>query len=172
MTASAQAIQVREGALVEASSLAGSTIAIDGFNLLILLESALSGAFVFKGQDGCYRDISSVHGSYKRVVKTEEAILMVGQKLQQLNVNQVNWYFDSPVSNSGRLKTRLMELAAEHGFPWVVELVLNPDTLLVKSKDIVVTSDSWILDHCERWFNLGALLIAEIGGDNVLDLVD
>lgn len=171
ITASAQAIKGRQTNHVASEKLAGNTVSIDGFNLLILLESALSGAFVFKCQDGCYRDISSVHGSYKRVVKTEEAILMVGQTLQGLSAKHVHWYFDAPVSNSGRLKTLLLSLATEHGFPWTVELDNNPDTVLVKSDDIVVSSDSWILDNCKQWFNLGALLITEIGGDHVLDLV-
>ncbi len=171
ITASEQAIKARTTNQVSASELTGKVVEIDGFNLLILLESALSNAFVFKCQDGCYRDISSVHGSYKRVVKTEEAILLTGQTLQQLGVKQVNWYFDSPVSNSGRLKTLLLSLASAHGFPWSVELVYNPDTLLVKSSEIVVSSDRWILDNCRQWFNLGALLVQEIVGESVLDFV-
>jgi len=171
ISSSTQAIEARKQAHVLQTALQGSTVAIDGFNLLILLESALSGAFVFKCKDGCYRDISSVHGSYKRVVKTEEAILLVGRTLQQMSVRQVNWYLDSPVSNSGRLKTLMLTLAAEHGFPWSVELVYNPDTELVKLEEIVVSSDGWILDNCAQWFNLGGLLIEELGGAGVLDLV-
>jgi len=171
MTASSQAIVARQNNHIPKSQLAGSIVEIDGFNLLILLESTLSGAYVFKCQDGCYRDVSSVHGTYKRVVKTEEAVLLVGQTLERLGVKQVNWFFDSPVSNSGRLKSMLLELARVHGFPWSVELVYNPDTVLVKSPEIVVSSDAWILDHCAQWFNLGALLVAEIGGESVLDLV-
>lgn len=47
----------------------GNTLFIDGFNLLITLESALSGGFILEGVDGCYRDMASIHGSYKRAVR-------------------------------------------------------------------------------------------------------
>jgi len=30
---------------------------------------------------------------------------------------------------------------------------------LVISKEVVITSDAWILDGCAAWFNLGAYLI-------------
>ena len=134
-------------------------IEIDGFNLLILLESALSGAFIFKARDGLYRDISSVHGSYKRVVKTEEAIILTGKLLNDLKVQSVKWYLDQPVSNSGRLKTRLLELSALHGFKWEVELVFDPDKVLAKSENVIVSSDGWILNQASQWVNLGAVLV-------------
>ena len=135
------------------------TVIIDGFNLLILLESAMSGAFIFKGRDGTYRDIASVHGSYKRVQKTEEAILLIGKILQKQKVKSVKWLLDKPVSNSGRLKSMLLQIAEANHFQWEVELLFNPDKALAESKDIVVSSDGWILDRAERWFNLGKILI-------------
>lgn len=154
-----QEITGRNQTACQATDLVKETIEIDGFNLLILLESALSGAYLFKGRDGLYRDISSVHGSYKRVVKTEEAIHLVGDVLKAMKVEKVHWYFDQPVSNSGRLKTRLLEISESHQYNWEVTLVYDPDKVLAKSENIVVSSDGWILDHATRWFNLGAYLI-------------
>ncbi len=159
--ASAQEIQARQESECSAADLQGQTIEIDGFNLLILLESALSGAYVFQGRDGTYRDISSVHGSYKRVQKTEQAILLVGQILESLGAEAVQWYLDQPVSNSGRLKTMLMEISREHGLNWSVDLVFDPDKVLAKSSNIIVSTDGWILDQVPRWFNLGAFLIRQ-----------
>ncbi len=131
-------------------------IAIDGFNLLILLESALSGAYIFKGRDTCYRDISSVHSTYKRVMKTEQAILLIKNTLEEMQVHSITWYLDQPISNSGRLKTKLMEISEGN---WNVELVYNPDTVLAQSKNIVISSDGWILNQVQHWFNLGAYII-------------
>ena len=126
---------------------------------MILLESALSGAYLFNCLDGNYRDISSVHGSYKRVVQTEKSIELIGNILQELQVKQVLWLLDSPVSNSGRLKQMLYSIAEKNQFPWEVELVNNPDTVLAVSENIVVSSDAWILDKCKHWFNFSAYLI-------------
>lgn len=136
-----------------------NTIIIDGFNLLILLESWLSGAYIFKGLDGCYRDLSGVHGSYKRVQKTEDAFNIIATTLASLNVAKVTWVLDQPVSNSGRLKTFIREFAEKHQLNWNAILEYNPDVYLASSKDIVVSSDAWILNEATCWFNLGAYII-------------
>lgn len=157
MAASKQ--QVSKRAANEITEVQGTTVAIDGFNLIILLESALSGAFVFKGMDGTYRDLSGVHGTYKRVQQTTAVFKLVGDQLKELGIQKAIWYFDAPVSNSGRLKTLLMETAKQETYPWEVYLENNPDKVLAESEHVVVSSDAWVLDHADRSFNLGAYLI-------------
>lgn len=159
LSADRNKIPLRLDKALSSTQLAGKNIAIDGFNLLILLENALSNAYLFKCLDGTYRDISSVHGSYKRVIKTEEAIILVGNILKSLGSKEVLWLLDAPVSNSGRLKQMLLQLAETHQFNWKVELVNNPDKELAESKAVVISSDAWILDRCIEWFNFGAYLI-------------
>lgn len=169
VSSSEQEIVARQKKVCEAADLENQVIEIDGFNILILLESALSSAYIFKGRDGTYRDISSIHGSYKRVRKTEEAIVLIGNFLKEQKVKSIHWYLDQPVSNSGRLKTRLYEISIEHQFNWEVSLVFDPDKVLAKSEHIVVSSDGWILDQAGRWFNLGAELVEkELEGANVI----
>ena len=46
-----------------------------------------------------------------------------------------------------------------YDFNWEVELVFNPDTVLVKNNNVVISSDGWILDRVDKWFNLGNYLI-------------
>lgn len=159
ISASEQAINARQQSMCSAEDLKGSIVDIDGFNILILLESALSGAYILKGRDGTYRDISSVHGSYKRVVQTENAILLIGKALKKTGIQSARWYLDQPVSNSGRLKTKLLEISEIHQFNWQVELDYSPDKVLAESDNIIISSDGWILEQDGRWFNLGALLI-------------
>lgn len=159
ISSSDQEINARKQSICQVADIKNKIIDIDGFNILILLESALSGAYVFKGRDGTYRDISSIHGSYKRVKNTENAILLVGNTLKEMKVKSVKWYLDQPVSNSGRLKTRLLDLSKKNQFNWDVELAFNPDKVLANSENIIVSSDGWILDHTQKWFNLGAFLI-------------
>ena len=69
---------------LQPTQLASKEVMIDGFNVLILLESALSGAYLFKGLDGCYRDLSSVHGTYKKVKQTPH--LCVGPTNEAIKV--------------------------------------------------------------------------------------
>ncbi|MCB9755049.1 MAG: DUF434 domain-containing protein [Myxococcales bacterium] len=139
---------------VELASLAGAPLAIDGFNLLITIESLLSGGFVFVGRDRAHRDLASVHGTYRMVAETGDAVRAVGGRLTTAGVGPVTWYLDRPVSNSGRLRARLLELAAEHGWDWDARLVNNPDHELARSGVTVSTSDAWILDSCEAWVDI------------------
>ncbi|WP_299883211.1 DUF434 domain-containing protein [uncultured Lacinutrix sp.] len=156
MSASQQQIERRENHVIPFKNITSETIIIDGFNLLIILESALSGAYLFKGLDAAYRDLSGVHGTYKRVQQTENALLIVGNLLKE---NEVIWVFDRPVSNSGRLKTILRDIAIKHSFNWDIILENNPDKILAESNHIVVSADAWVLDRAELWLNLGAHII-------------
>ena len=55
-------------------AVAGQPIAIDGYNLLITVEAALSGGLIFQGRDGCLRDLASIHGTYRKVEETVPAL--------------------------------------------------------------------------------------------------
>ena len=134
-------------------------MAIDAFNLLITVEAAFSGGVLLEGRDGCWRDMASMHGSYRRVTETLPAIEHVGHRLAALQPSRCVWLVDAPVSNSGRLRDMLPLVAGDNGWDWTVELHADPDPVLIASSDIVCSADSMILDRCTRWFNLarGAL---------------
>lgn len=152
------------------NQLAEKEVILDGFNVLIMLESALSGAYLFKGLDGCYRDLSSVHGTYKKVKQTPEAIQLIADFLQENKVKKATWVFDKPVSNSGRLKTTLREFADIHHLHWEIILDNNPDKLIVESKQIAISSDAWILDHASNWCNMVRYIVdAHIPQKNVVE---
>mgnify|MGYP000147379970 CR=1 FL=1 len=159
MSASAAQVTQRKSTNVTIDQLKDQTVIIDGFNILIILESFLSGGYVFKGVDDCYRDVSSVHGTYKRVQQTQEVLITVGDFLQEAQVKSVIWIFDQPVSNSGRMKTLLGELSRKRTYPWHITLDYNPDKVLAESDHIAASSDAWILDRAQRWFNLSGTII-------------
>ncbi|MDI6449080.1 DUF434 domain-containing protein [Anaerobaca lacustris] len=178
--------QSRLSRRVQIGELGGRTLAIDGYNLLITIEAALSGGLIFRGRDGCFRDLASIHGTYRRVEETIPALELTGEFLSEIGVVGALWLLDSPVSNSGRLKTLIADLAREHHWPWHVRLSLNPDAELrgpftfskqvgwasahaadtawakahpTELPPIVVTTDSVILDACGAWTNLAAEII-------------
>jgi hypothetical protein len=134
-------------------------IEIDGYNLLTTIEAALAGGIILHCRDGTFRDIASIHGTYRKVEETLPAIGLVGSVLADLKVPSVRWLLDSPVSNSGRLAAILRDEASEHGWSWEVELVQNPDAVLSASSEIIVSADSVILDRCWRWFNLARRVV-------------
>ena len=141
-------------------ALRGRTVWIDGFNLLVTLEAALSGGVLLHCRDGCLRDMSAVHGSYHAVVETDAALTLAAARLAELHAASVHWFLDKPVSNSGRLAARIRELAEQHHWPWSVDTVFNPDTDLIAARDtVVISSDAMVIDGAASWYNLAADLI-------------
>ncbi|WP_201353168.1 DUF434 domain-containing protein [Hydrogenimonas urashimensis] len=156
---------------VSADELAGRTLCIDGFNLLITLETALGGGILIRGQDGCYRDIANVHGNYTLRMETEEAIKLAAEAIKTLKVKEALWYFDRPVSNSGRIAKLVNEIAGRYGAAMRAKTSDRVDSLLKACGDVVVTADAVILDSGVAWFDLAGWIIGhEI--DKPLNLLD
>ena len=132
---------------------------IDGFNLLITVEAALSHGLILLCRDTCIRDLASVHGSYRSVQETDRALQLIGAALTTLAPRSVLWLLDKPISNSGRLAAKLRDLAAQHEWPWAVEVLFNPDTTIAAAQQIAITSDAIVLDQVTRWFNLKTYLL-------------
>ena len=164
-------LEVRRANEVAISSLAGESIVIDGYNVLITTEAALSGAPIFRSRDSCFRDLAGIHGTYRKLTETVPAIEIVARCLEEIGVSNVLWLFDSPVSNSGRLKTIIGSLAGENGWPWEIELLPNPDVKLIETDMTAATSDSDVLDKCGKWTNLTAHLITNaVSEAKIIDL--
>jgi len=154
-----QQLMSRKQRQVKLTDLAGKPIAIDGYNVLITVEAAMSGAVIFKSRDGCLRDLASIHGTYRKVTETIPAVQLIGKFLKEYNVDNCLWLLDSPVSNSGRLKTLIGELARKNNWNWEIKLLISPDAELAKTDMVVASSDSAVLDRCKSWVNLARAII-------------
>jgi hypothetical protein len=139
---------------VQSGDLEHQELWIDGYNVLTSLEAALSGGVILHARDGCYRDMASMHGSYRKVAETIPALCLLGELMAAWKLAGCVWLFDQPVSNSGRLKMLLQEVAQQHEWRWRAEVVPDPDDGLKRAEQIVATADSQVLDHAGRWFNL------------------
>ena len=162
----------RQGRRMEADGLAGRPLWIDGYNVLTTIEAALAGGVILPGRDGTYRDMASMHGSFRKVAETPPALELLGKVTEAFQVDECVWYLDSPVSNSGRLKGVMEELAAARGWRWQVRLVRDPDGVLAETDQIVSTADSAILDRCGAWFNLAReTVVRHVPGAWVVKLI-
>lgn len=149
----------------------GEWIEIDGFNVLITVEAALGGAYLFVGRDTAYRDVNPVRGTYRVVHQTAPAIERLANTMDALGVDGATWYLDHSVSNVGRVRARLLDGAPASSVQWKIEIGHNVDAALLKSGNPVATSDSEILDESDRWFHLEAALHDRLTQDtNLVDL--
>ena len=151
----------RQERQVDAAGLKCRPLWVDGYNVLTTVEAALAGGVILAARDGTYRDMASMHGSYRKVAETLPALELIGRSLSSLSVSECVWYLDRPVSNSGRLGQIILSMASEDGWPWRVELVADPDAILSQAECTVATADSGILDCCGSWFNLAREVVAK-----------
>jgi len=149
----------RIGRMVAPDEMRGKKIAIDGYNLLITVEAALSGGVVLCGRDSTFRDMASMHGNYRSIAETVPALEIVGRYLEAISVSSVRWLLDEPVSNSGKLRKKIEESALLKGWEWTVDLVADPDSTLVENPGVIASADSRVLDGGGPWLNLARLVI-------------
>ena len=162
---------IRRSKELQLDEIKDKTLNIDGFNLIINLEVALSGGALIIGDDGLIRDLAGLRGTYKLIDKTDIALDYIFNFLKFIDIESINIYLDSPVSNSGNLKIKIFEYAEKYNLNTSVELVNNADVILEKLNN-VVTSDATILDKCISHFNLSKTIIDKYIQDaNIISLI-
>lgn len=161
----------RRATRVVRSALRDEPLLIDGYNVLLTVEAALSGGVLLLSRDGTLRDLTAMSGHYRRVATTREALARLGAFCHRTASTRWCWLFDRPISNSGRLKLLVASLAEERAWPWEVELVPSPDRVLATTDGLIATADSAVLDRCSRWFNLARSVVeSEVPEAEMLDL--
>jgi hypothetical protein len=141
----------------------GIEVNVDGFNTIITLEVALSGSPILTCMDGTVRDLAGLRGTYRIIDKTGKAVRLILQELISQKVKKVNFYLDAPVSNSGRLKALIADIAGKMGLEANIEVINAVDSVL-EALPGVISSDAIILDRCKSWINLNRRIVERIGG--------
>ena len=147
---------------VRLRDLAGKEIWIDGFNTIITLEVIFSDSVFFRCMDGAVRDLAALRGTYRLIPETDQAVHLLTDMLQEAEVRTVRILLDEPVSNSGRLKAKIADIAEGCSFELDIRIQRDVDRELY-DKELVVTSDSIILDHCRSWVNLTGEYLHRVG---------
>ena len=152
--ASSGQLSERKQKEISLAQLKDGEVWIDGFNTIITLEVMLCGSPLFIGMDGTVRDLAALRGTYRLIPETAEAAEMMLTILQEAGVQKIHILLDEPVSNSGRLKALIAEIAEAGHFPETdIRVIPDVDRALYE-KERVITTDSVILDHSVSWVNL------------------
>ncbi len=160
--ATADQLSSRSRKMLPPAMLTGKEIWIDGFNTIITLEVMLSDSLLFACMDGTVRDLASLRGTYRIIPETEGAVRLLFDTLKDLQPGTVHILLDEPVSNSGRLKMLLADIAEAYPLDLDILILRDVDRTLY-DKENVITSDSIILDHCRSWINLTAICMERLG---------
>lgn len=145
----------RKDKSVPLNDIVGREVWIDGFNTIITLEVMMSDSILLNCMDGTIRDLAALRGTYRLIPETCKAIEMMFNVLQDAGASRINILLDQPVSNSGRLKALLADIAECGGYSFSLDIqILRDVDRSLYGKELVITSDSIILDHCVSWMNL------------------
>ena len=148
----------------EINNLKDSVVYIDTFNTVITLEIAFSGSTLLYCMDGTIRDLAGLRGTYRIIDKTDMAVEAIRKLLESEGVKEAYFLIDAPISNSGRLSSKIEDMYTDSNVNVVCEVINDVDKNLY-DRENVITSDAIILDNCISWFNLTRRIIKEEIGE-------
>jgi hypothetical protein len=146
--------------LLKPKELAGKTLAIDGFNVLITLESILEGEAILC-EDGLVRDLK-YQGKYRLNAETERLLGGISKALRELEVEKAIFFYGKNVPKSGAVKALTEETLQDFGVYGEVELVKSPDFELKRFKT-VATADTAVVAKAEGVFDLPGYVGEKLG---------
>lgn len=132
--------------LVPLEALNRKEILIDGYNVLITVESILEGCPVYLCDDGLLRDIRGIFRSYRQSKITDQALSEIIDLLALVDPARVDFLLDQQISMSGRLAAHIREMMSLRGVPGTARTEMIVDHHLKIAKDIVATSDGNVID--------------------------
>jgi hypothetical protein len=149
---------------------------IDGHNVLITLESYLSGKRVFRSLDGFVRDTAGLYGSYTFGDLAKRSVELLVSHLGAENPSpEVRVFLDYPVSRSGELASFMRGVLSMRGIRGDVRAVRSPDAEIIRTLEAspataVATSDTVILDRSARCVDIPGEIVETVFRKDVMDL--
>ncbi|HEB33391.1 MAG TPA: DUF434 domain-containing protein [Spirochaetes bacterium] len=153
---------------------------LDGYNILISLESYLKGMIIFRALDGYVRDVSGVYGSHSFSGYTERSAGLLADFIKDLTEKfdsrpDVSVYLDSQVSKSGELSMYMRDLFKREHISAEVAAIKNPDAVIVElsrrcANSLTATSDTVLIDEVGRVIDIPDCIIRQVFGTAPLDL--
>jgi hypothetical protein len=143
----------------------GKKVLVDGYNVLIALESLIDGYVLWLCDDGFVRDTRGVFRSHNNTDITIEAVKQMCSMLSKSNVPFVKVLLDSQMSQSGELAAIIRQELALLSLQGEVSTSSHADFDLKNagSEYVVATADGIIIDAVEKVIDLPASVLEQKG---------
>ncbi|MCG7847574.1 MAG: DUF434 domain-containing protein [ANME-2 cluster archaeon] len=152
----------RKNRAIECNELAGKEIWVDGYNVLIGVESALKGELVYLCDDGFIRDTRGVFRNYRCSDVTLRALDSILGQLLHCAPGIVEFLFDSQISKSGELAKWVSDRMGKAGLVGNARTSRHVDYDLKHCGKFVATSDGTIIDAVNDVVNIQAWVLEEL----------
>jgi len=147
-------VKGRKSKIIPLSKIKGKPLYIDGYNVLITVESICSNdGSIVVCDDGILRDVNAVFGKYKCKDETETALNSIIALVKIYHPSDIQFFFDSQVSKSGELAKLAEQIIKEHEVQGSAHTAPNVDYQLInlsnETDGVVASSDSVIMDKVD-----------------------
>lgn len=160
-------IQDHRKRLIEPSEASDCIIGLDGYNVLITVETIMKGGEVVRCDDGFVRDLEAVFGSYNMKDSTEESILKILEVLDSIRPEEVTLLFDKQVSKSGELAGFTRHQMEEMDLNGDARTTVGTDAKVWKF-EVSASSDRVVIERSEKVLDLPSEFLKE----NRAELID
>jgi hypothetical protein len=160
-----QTAKKRRVKLLVFKDLKNQFILVDGYNVLITLESVLHHPeTILKSDDGVLRDTKAVFGKYRPHRDTLSVLNTLMNFLKEAHPKELHFFYDSPVSRSGELAHLTRAVLRKHHLPGDATTSPYVDRELIKNraKKVIATSDGPLMDKVERVVDLPGLINSKV----------
>jgi hypothetical protein len=140
---------------------------VDGYNVLIIVESIMSGCSVYLSDDGFLRDTRGIFRSYRASEFTVPALSEILDVLTMVGPDSVEILLDQQIGMSGQLAAQITGMMAKRGLDWTARTVRDVDRQLKMAQGIVATADGNVIDASSQVIDL-AYTIAKRKGISIL----
>ncbi len=144
-------------------------VLVDGFNVLNTVEAMLRSEPLILCDDGVLRDILEAHSKYRPSHLTKKALREILEYLKSVGVTEIEILYESQISRSGEVAGLTRHLISEIGLKGDARTIRTVDSVLIKSGEIIATSDSAVLLKCYAFIDIPQNL-ASIAGKKIIRL--
>ncbi|MBE0523120.1 MAG: DUF434 domain-containing protein [Methanosarcinales archaeon] len=155
-------ITSRRAKTVGCGDIDNNEVWIDGYNILIGVESAVRGDSVYLCDDGFLRDTRGVFRNFHSSDDTEQALHELLSVLALHNPERVEIVFDSQISKSREMVRQVDKKMKDMGISGCARTSKHTDFDLKKCNKMVATSDGGIIDVVEHVVNLQSCIMEQL----------
>jgi hypothetical protein len=153
----------RKEKMTPVEMLHGRVLFIDGYNVLISVESLLAGKQVYLCDDGFIRDTQGIFRSYRMSRLTKDALSAVFDLLACACLAKAEFFLDRQISMSGQLAAMVRQIMAEHRVPGTASTMQDVDRQLKECNGIVATGDGNVIDASSQAMDIPAEIARRLG---------
>lgn len=154
-------IEEHKSKLVPIESIRGRDVVIDGYNVLVTVETILNNGKVVRGMDGFLRDTSGVFSKYRFDKNTKNAINSILDMLKKYKPRHILFIFDSQISMSGELAGYVRKKLREFDLEGDAKTSRSADHEIVSLNKIIMSTDSIIIRKVNCIVDIGNEILRE-----------